>query len=296
MTQRMAEQMHGASISAPEERFLPSESPEPAEVGPRGSGAPRGGGVTDRVWAGVRVAFGIAAVVGTSVAVAASAHRYALTSPRFAVKELSIQGAKRLSAEQVRDQGGIGVGSNIFALDTRAVEARLLQNPWISTAKVTRRLPSELSVELTERQPRAVALLGSQTYLVSKDGEPFKQLEAKDPVDLPVITGLHPENLQRDRARELERLARALSVLGQYERLNMSKVHAAQEVHIADGGAVTLIVGKEGVVIQLGNTGFRQRLLMAERVVTESRQGGRLPGIVFADNQAHPELVVVRMR
>jgi cell division protein FtsQ len=76
----------------------------------------------------------------------------------------------------------------------------------------------------------------------------------------------------------------------------MSRVHAAQEIHVADGGAITLIVGKEGVVIQLGTGGFRQRLLMAERVVEESRRSGRLPGIVFADNEAHPERVVVRMR
>lgn len=290
----MTERMHGASIAAPEEHFLPSESPEPAEVGPRQ--AAHSAGATERFWGGVRVALGIAAVIGTSLAVAASAHRYALTSPRFAVKELSIRGAQRLSPEQVRDLGGIGVGTNIFALDPRAVEARLLQNPWISSAKVTRRLPSELSVELSERQARAVALLGAQTYLVSKDGEPFKQLEPKDPVDLPVITGLHPENLQRDRTRELERLARALSVLSQYERLSMSRVHLAQEVHIADGGAITLVVGKEGVVIQLGITGFRQRLQMAERVVSETQKGGRLPGIVFADNKAHPERVVVRMR
>lgn len=295
MTNPMVERMHGATIAAPEERFLPSESPVPAEVGPRGS-VPTRGGAADRVWGGLRVALGIAAVVGTSVAVAASAHRYALTSPRFAVKELTVRGAQRLSVDQVRELGGIGAGTNIFSLDPRVVEGRLLQNPWIATARVVRRLPSELEVELTERKARAVALLGAQTYLVSKDGEPFKQLEAKDPVDLPVITGLHPENLQRDRARELERLQLALSVLGQYERLGMSRVHAAQEIHVADGGAITLIVGKDGVVIQLGVSGFRQRLLMAERVVEESRRSGRLPGIVFADNEAHPERVVVRMR
>jgi hypothetical protein len=35
---------------------------------------------------------------------------------------------------------------------------------------------------------------------------------------------------------------------------------------------------------------------MAERVVEQTRKGGHLPGVVFADNQAHPERVVVRMR
>ena len=293
MTDRVAERMHGATIPAPEERFSPTESPLPAEVGLRAS---LGNGVAGRVWAATRVALGIAAVVGTSVAVAVSARRYALTSPRFAVKALSVRGAQRLSSEQVRELTGIGVGSNIFSLETRAIEGRLLQNPWIATARVVRLLPSELEVEITERKARAVALLGTRTYLVSQEGHPFKQLEAKDPVDLPVITGVQPETLQRDRARGLERLGLALSVLGQYERLGMSRVHAAQEVHVADGGAITLIVGKEAVVIQLGKGGFRQRLLMAERVVEESRRSGRLPGIVFADNEAHPERVVVRMR
>ena len=76
----------------------------------------------------------------------------------------------------------------------------------------------------------------------------------------------------------------------------MSRVYAAQEVHLSDGGHVTMTVGKEGVVLALGSNGLRQRLLMAERVVQEMRSGGRTPGIVFADNQAHPERVVVRMR
>ena len=49
-------------------------------------------------------------------------------------------------------------------------------------------------------------------------------------------------------------------------------------------------------MLALSTKGLRQRLLMAERVIQETRQGGRLPGVVFADNQAHPERVVVRMR
>jgi hypothetical protein len=35
---------------------------------------------------------------------------------------------------------------------------------------------------------------------------------------------------------------------------------------------------------------------MGEQVVAEMRRKGRSPGIVFLDNTAHPERVVVRMR
>jgi cell division protein FtsQ len=294
VTQTSARRLHGASVLAPDEGFSASDSPLPSAVGPRDSGPPPG--VGSRLWFGLRVFLGIGAVVGTSVAVAASAHRYALTSPRFALEKLELSGAERFSADEVKRLGGIGVGDNLFALDTRAVEAKLLQNPWLASARVARRLPSVLEITLTERKARAVALIGGRLYLVSKQAEPFKELEAQDPVDLPVITGVKAENLGRDKTRELARLEKALEVLGQYERLGMSRVHAAQEIHLGEGGALTLTVGREGLVIHLGEQGLRQRLLMAERVVEETKRSARLPGIVFADNRAHPERVVVRMR
>ncbi|MFZ5894360.1 MAG: cell division protein FtsQ/DivIB [Myxococcota bacterium] len=286
-----AQRAHGHSVSAPEEAYAASESPVP---GPVALKAPTSFG--GRLWLGVRVALGIGAVVGTSLLVAASAHRYALTSPRFSVKNLVVSGSTRFREGEVRELAGIGPGSNIFALDPKLVEARLLQNPWISQASVNRKLPSTLEVQLKQRDATAIAAIGERLYLVSKEGEPFKQVESGDPYDLPIVTGLRAENLQRDRSRELERLGIALEVLRQYGRLGMSRVHAAQEVHVGEAGQINLTVGKEGIVLSLVTKGTRQRLLMAERVVQEMRQSGRVPGVVFADNQAHPERVVVRMR
>ncbi len=293
MIKSKARTLHGATIAAPDEDFRHVDTPLPSSVELT---APQARGFASRALSFLRLLAGVAAVVGTSVLVAASAHRYALTSPRFALHKLELKGNERFSAEQIRALGGLTEGQNLFALEPRAVESRLLENPWIESVKITRHLPSTLEIELSERKARALALIGDRLYVLSRDAEPFKQLEPKDPVDLPLVTGLRPENLGRDRVRELERARRALEVLAQYERLKMSRVYAAQEVHISDGGAVTLSVGKEPIVIQLGPTSLRQRLLMAERVVEESRQSGRLPGIVFADNQAHPERVVVRMR
>jgi len=57
-----------------------------------------------------------------------------------------------------------------------------------------------------------------------------------------------------------------------------------------------LTAGKEGITFELGKDAYRRKLLMAEQVVSEMRRKGRAPGIVFLDNQAHPERVVVRMR
>jgi cell division protein FtsQ len=292
---------HGAGVVAPTEGFDADRSPVPVQVRPNARREATAEPSVSRalgalLWSALKLASGLAVVVSVSLAVAWSAHHYALTSPRFAVRSIDLVGGHRLGLEQVKAEGGIALGANIFALDTDALEQKLLNNPWLAEVKVTRRLPSVLRVELSEREALALVLLGEHLFLVTRDGQPFKAVAAGDPYDLPLITGASPENLARDRAREIERIVVGLEVLRQFERLPLSKAYPAEEVHLADAGDVTLIAGKEGVALELGTGPWRKKLLMAEEVVGELRKKGRTPGIVFLDNQAHPERVVVRMR
>lgn len=299
---RRAPSTHGGHVVAPDEGFASGESPVPAAVQAkghaRGSRPEMAGahGVVALLWSALKLASGLAVVVGVSLAVAWSAHHYALTSPRFAIHTVDLVGAKRTTLDQIKTISGIAVGSNIFALDTDVAERKLLENPWISEVKVTRRLPSILRVELSEREAAAVVALGERLFLVTPEGVPFKEVQAGDPFDMPLISGASPENLQRDRKREIERIQTGLEVLRQFERVPLSRVYPAEEVHIADAGDVTLTCGKDGVTLELGTGPWRKKLLMAEEVVGELRKKGRTPGIVFLDNSAHPERVVVRMR
>ncbi|HEY4102858.1 MAG TPA: FtsQ-type POTRA domain-containing protein [Polyangiaceae bacterium] len=291
---------HGSGIVAPPEGFASSESPAPAPVRSRRAGSnpeptpPRT--VLSLLWSALKLASGLVVVIGASLAVAWSAHHYALTSPRFAIRAVDLVGARRLTLDHIKSQAKLEIGANIFALDSDAAERKLLENPWISEVKVTRRLPSTLRVEIAEREASATVSLADHLYLVTREGVPFKEIESGDPYDLPLITGASPENLARDRAREIERIQTALEVLHQFERVPLSKIYPAQEVHLADAGDVTLTAGREGVTLELGTGPWRKKLLMAEEVVGELRKKGRTPGIVFLDNEAHPERVVVRMR
>ncbi len=285
MSSRREGKAHG-SVRAPEESFAFEEEAAGAGKSP----------VWAKLSSALRLGLGLALVVGTSVSVASSVRHYALTSPRFSIQEVNLMGSKRVAPEVAREQAGIVVGGNIFALDTALAERKLLENPWISEARVTRDLPRSLRVEIKEREPAALAVFAERLYLVTADGEPFKELAPGDPADFPLITGASIEGLARDRARELERVKEGLAVLEQYSRVALSKTQPAQEVHLADSGDVVLTAGKEGITFELGKDGYRRKLLMGEQVVAEMRRRGRSPGIVFLDNQAHPERVVVRMR
>lgn len=286
--------VHGAALAAPNERFADGESPVPGPVSELSRLRPRPRRAL--VLSALRFVLGLALVAAVATGVALSAHRYAVTSSRFALKAIEVEGGRRIGPEQAERLAGVSLGQNLFALDTRAAEQKLLENPWIESARVVRKLPATLAIVLVEREAIALAAIVEGLYVVSADGRPFKRVEPTDPVDLPVITGISPAGLARDRTRELERLAQGLEVLRQYRRLELEKVYPAQEVHLEPGGSLRLIVGSDGITLSLGKDSLRQRLLMAERVVRETRAAGRLPGIVFADNVSHPERVVVRLR
>ena len=282
-------------VDAPEENGSLEESPAP---GPVTASTSRRASADSwvRIGAGVKLTLGVLVVLTLSSLVAWGSHRYALTSPRFAVESIQVDGASRRSDEALRELAGLDLGQNVFSVDTGSAEIRLLRDPWIQQARITRDLPNSLRIEVTEREAEALAQIAAELFLVTASGLPFKRLESGDPHDLPVITGVSPANMARDTERELERIATAIEILRQYHRIELSRVQPVQEVHVGAGGEVILTVGKSAIALHLGQGGWRKKLLMAARVVGKLARDGQVPGIVFLDNAAHPERVVVRMR
>src|SRR5688500_15402186 len=108
-----------------------------------------------RTWSFLKLGAGILLVLGVSLGVAWGAHHYALTTSRFAIEQVDVRGARRLSTEQVASLAGVQVGQNIFTVDMPEAERRLVAHPWIQGARVTRQLPRELFIEITEFEARA---------------------------------------------------------------------------------------------------------------------------------------------
>jgi cell division protein FtsQ len=245
---------------------------------------------------GSKVVLGTALVLSVSGALAFGLHRYARTTPRFAIVEISVEGTRRLFREDILAAAGILPGQNIFVLDVQQAERRLLKSPWIKHARVTRHLPNRVSVEVREQDPVALTVLAGRTLLVSGDGEPFKALDAGDPHDLPLVTGLSMDELTRDRRAELGRLREALALLRDFEELPLARAEPAEEVHLTDDGMAVLTIGGGAMELHLGAAPWKPRLLEAMQVIRSAgAQGGR-PAAVFVDNQAHPERAVVRLR
>lgn len=240
---------------------------------------------------------GVAIVIAASAAVGWGARRYIVSSPRFAVRTVLVDGAHRRPAEKIAAAAGVAVGGNIFAIDLRnAGLAVPAADPWIERATVTRKLPSTVQIAVVEREARALASIGGELYLSTRDGDLFKRAAAEDPLDLPIVTGIQPEQVASDRPGVVLTIKRLLDVADEIDRTGISKTRPLQELHLEKDGSLVVTVGREAILVHLGQPPYRDKIEQASRVLGEVARRKANASIIFLDNDAHPERVVVRMR
>jgi len=248
-------------------------------------------------WIGaLRTAAGFALVATVSLAVAWGSRRYLMTSPRFSLEQVVMSGQKTRTKDALLARAGIKMGENVFSIDLDAARAKMLGDPYVKNAVLSRRLPDTIAIDIEERVPAAVVSLGSDAFLVTRDGETFKHLELGDPPDLPVITGLQPELAETDRDAFADAVRRALDVAVDYQQSSLGPKMPLEEIHFEPGDGISLEVGSPVTTLVLGGPPFRRKLDQAARVVSELERRGQKPDAVLLDNDARPERVVARVR
>jgi len=274
------------------------EGGESPDLGPEleEDSAPRPTRVASPWMRALQAAAGFALVVGVSIGVAWAARHYVTHSPRFALSEIEVQGAKMRTSDAIAEEAGIAKGQNIFSVDLDEARARLAKDPWVREATLARRLPGTVVVHVAEREAVAIVALGD-LYLTSHTGEIFKRIEPGDPSDLPIITGITTDAVADDREGVAQSIRRALDLAGDYEHGPLAQRARLQEIHLARDGSTTLIVGGKNVIqLSLGDPPFRKKLDQAVRVMAELDRRGAKADAIMLDNDTRPERVVVRMR
>lgn len=112
----------------------------------------------------------VAAVGTILVATLAVATTY---TPLFAASDIRVHGSGGISSADLLAVARVDEDSNVFHLDTRAVERRLERDPRILEARVGKSLPDALTIEIVARTPVGVVGtegVGTSMDLVGADG------------------------------------------------------------------------------------------------------------------------------
>jgi cell division protein FtsQ len=227
--------------------------------------------------------------VALMVVAAVLAGRMLLDWGYFQVETVKVENNQRISAEDIVALSDIKVGSGIFDLDLKRIGRKIEENPWIAKASVRRLFPRDVVIHVEERNPVAILNL-DYLYYVDAAGDIFKLLEASDRLDLPVISGLQPEDLQQNPEQAKQTLLEAVGLLQNLayrQNLNLEQV---SEVHVDQQGGYSLVTYRGGVPIKLGYKNFTSKLDRLEKVFKGLQS--RLLALAYIDLNVDDRVIV----
>ena len=107
----------------------------------------------------------------------------------FSVQRIEVLGANRIDRLHVYDIALNQKDRSMAAFDLEEVRRDLLSYGWVADARVSRRLPDTLVIDLVERTPVAVWQNQGRYTLMDRRGNLLPGVEASSVPNLPVIVG-----------------------------------------------------------------------------------------------------------
>ncbi len=107
----------------------------------------------------------------------------------FRIDQVTLTGREHADAGAIRQALAIQQGAPILAVSLADMKARIEQVPSVKSVSITRRLPDELVIAITERMPAAWWQVGGVQKLIDGEGTVLAREKYREKMTLPVVTG-----------------------------------------------------------------------------------------------------------
>ena len=121
----------------------------------------------------------------------------------FQVKKVEVVGAERIDRLKVYDIALAQKDRSMAAVDLQDVRHDLMKYGWIKDARVSRRLPDTLVVDIVERTPAAIWQHNNRLSLIDDKGVVLEPVTVATMPDLPLVIGPRANQRSQDLARLL---------------------------------------------------------------------------------------------
>ncbi len=126
---------------------------------------------------------------------------FVLSLPVWRTERVIVKGNVYLPEDKIINTAKVPIGENIFMIDMDEVKGRFSKVIQIKDLKVKRKLPGTIELDITERKPFAIAVIGSTTTLIDEDGyiiakqASISSIYGLNIADYPVIRGISAKSL-----------------------------------------------------------------------------------------------------
>jgi cell division protein FtsQ len=139
-------------------------------------------GMAAAILVAVSLAFQLPAIAGTVIA-------ETIGDAGFTMKRVEIKGAERVSRLDIYNVAFDQPSMALPLVDLEATRERLLQFGWVKEARISRRWPDTLVVDVVERRPVAIWQNNRQLNLIDGEGVVLEPVRLESMPDLPLVIG-----------------------------------------------------------------------------------------------------------
>jgi cell division septal protein FtsQ len=207
-------------------------------------------------------------VAGLALAAVQTVDHFLHTGSRFVLSRdgsgLEVSGLEYVREDEVRRVFETDFGGSLADVPLESRYRGLLEISWVWDARILRIWPDQIRVHVKERRPVAFARVKDErdtqvevTRMLDRAGV-FLEPPGRLPIDLPVVTGVHPSMPlaeRRARVRLLESLVAELD--GEEPRYSRQ----LSEIDLSDleNARVTTLYKGDVIELQMGNSHLRHR-------------------------------------
>jgi cell division protein FtsQ len=107
----------------------------------------------------------------------------------FRVKSIDVRGIKRMDPRPVYELAADQKTTAMPLLDVSGIRERLLEYGWVKDARVSRRFPDTLVIDIVEREPAALWQDEDRLTLIDREGVVLDRVPVSQMPDLPLLIG-----------------------------------------------------------------------------------------------------------
>jgi cell division protein FtsQ len=177
----------------------------------------------------------------------AKAYLFLITCDDFAVETTKVISKREFVARDIRALAAPSKLGNLLALDIGRLKSLVESHPWVKEARLRKVFPSEVRIEVKEREPAAVLKVGESLLVIAEDGVVLERLATREDADgLPLFVDAA---LFQDRYQDKLGLAWAcLKSLTDEERASLESLDVSRTDCVSvylKGQSTRLILGRE---------------------------------------------------
>ena len=182
---------------------------------------------------------------------------YAMLSPIFNIKNISVIGNAKISSETIISLSGLSIGQNIFNFRTSNIVDNIKENAYIDSVDINRKIPDGIEIVVSEREATYMLTFGNAYVYINNQGY-ILEITAKEG-NYPLLVGYSTaeEQIQegnRLNTEDLEKLGDVLRIMDTASSMESKLDSLITQIDISDKSNYVLILEKEKKRVYLGDT------------------------------------------